>query len=537
MTVPSFFISLATGYDGKIEIKNGSIVAENGFSLLAPSGTITLSNVTLYDANGEFTFSAADHSLHFVGNVKLLKDDGEGNTVAANVTVPSTTHIVVESGATLIVKNIVVEQVGDHTLSIELNNTQEEEITVQGEFTATGENDEIISSTTTIKTFAELADAAANGFEMRLGADIAVTGQVVFNGEATLDLNGYTIYNEVDIWHGGDWSLISVQSGTLTVTGNGTMLAKENDCYTMDVRDGANLVIENGTFVGNIHAIYVYEGNLTVNGGKFSVQQPYDAKTPYGFTLNMWDTNRANGKATITVKGGTFYKFDPSNNVAEGPATCFTAEGYASNPDGDYYTVAPITTVTTYAQFAAAAAAGNNVRLGSDIDMEGCIFFENSAMLDLNGYTLYNEQDIWSDTDWSLISVQSGTLTVTGNGTMLAKENDCYTMDVRDGANLVIENGTFVGNIHAIYVYEGNLTVNGGKFSVQQPYDAKTPYGFTLNMWDTNRANGTATITVKGGTFYKFDPSNNVAEGPQTSFMAEGYSSTEEGDYFVVSKD
>ena len=83
ITVPSFTLALASTFEGKIEICNGSIVAENGISLSAQGGTIILNNVTMFDENGEFTLSAANHSLHFVGNVELLKDDGNGNQVAA----------------------------------------------------------------------------------------------------------------------------------------------------------------------------------------------------------------------------------------------------------------------------------------------------------------------------------------------------------------------------------------------------------------------------------------------------------------------
>ncbi len=35
--------------------------------------------------------------------------------------------------------------------------------------------------------------------------------------------------------------------------------------------------------------------------------------------------------------------------------------------------------------------------------------------------------------------------------------------------------------------------------------------------------NGTANIIVKGGTFVNFDPSNNLAEGEGTNFVADGY--------------
>nr|MBO4517863.1 hypothetical protein [Clostridia bacterium] len=342
ITVPSFSIALASGFDGKIEIYNGSIIATGGISLTAASGTVILNNVSMFDENGEFNLAAASNSLHFVGNVEFRKNDGNGNSVAANVVIPSTTHVVVESGATLILKSIVVDQVGNSALSIELNNSQVAEIIIDGAYTASGNNQSVIKPLITANTFAELQSAAENGYNVRLGSDVAMEAQVVFTESATLDLNGKTLYNNGDdIWNTETfkWSFISVQGGTLTIVGNGKMLTKEGDCYAADVRDGANLVIESGEFIGNVHAVYVYEGSLTVNGGKFSVQQVYSATKPYEFTLNVYDANRINGTASITVNGGSYYKFNPANCAAEGEGTNFVADGYSVNLSGDYYTV------------------------------------------------------------------------------------------------------------------------------------------------------------------------------------------------------
>ena len=124
-----------------------------------------------------------------------------------------------------------------------------------------------------------------------------------------------------------------------------------------------------------------------------------------------------------------------------------------------------------------------------------------------------------------MISVQAGALTITGNGALIAKDGDCYAVDVQNkDAKCVIENGTFVGNIHAVYVFEGELTVKGGTYSVQQKYpDANKADGFVLNCYDANYKNSTAKITVTGGTFKIFNPADCCAEGEHTNFCADGY--------------
>jgi hypothetical protein len=168
------------------------------------------------------------------------------------------------------------------------------------------------------------------------------------------------------------------------------------------------------------------------------------------------------------------------------------------------------------------------IKLTADIDVPTNAVVARKVTLDLNGNKLYNTNDIWDDSEgvkvWSIISVvENGDLTITGNGEINSKENDCFAVDVRDGGKLVIENGTFVGNCHAIYVFKGEATINGGHYSILQTFSASQPYQFVLNLYDANRRDGTATLTVTGGEFEKFDPANCEAEGKGTNFVADGY--------------
>ena len=154
-------------------------------------------------------------------------------------------------------------------------------------------------------------------------------------------------------------------------------------------------------------------------------------------------------------------------------------------------------------------------------------------ILNLNGNTIMNTEDIWdkdSGRTWSLISVRGEYLVINGNGSVIAKENDCYAIDVRDGGRLVIEDGFFNGNITAVYAYEGTVEVKGGEFDIQQLNPGPNDKRFMLNCFDANYKNGTAKIIVSGGKFHGFDPGNNLAEGPETNFLAPGYKSVDLGD-------
>lgn len=323
-------------------------------------------------------------------------------------------------------------------------------------------------------------------------------------------------------------ALIVDADTTVNANANGGIDTGINGGYGINVRNGAKLTINGGYYYGGGTAVQVQKGELTINGGIFACE-PYSNPTyGYNFLLNCIDAAYKNETAKIIVKGGVFVNFNPADNTAEGEHTNFVADGYTvvSMKDEDsedtLYEVLPV------------SDALNRISQGEDVDLTISADLATSkeikvngskATINANGKTVANTADIWTDNDWSLVSAQGGAaLTVKGNGTFKAKENDCYAVDVRDGSKLVIEDGTFIGNIHAVYVYEGTAYIKGGFYSVQQKYpDANKANEFVLNCYDANRANGTAKIIVTGGTFVNFNPANCQAEGANTNFVAEGY--------------
>ena len=194
------------------------------------------------------------------------------------------------------------------------------------------------TSTTNVSTYAEFVDALKGTSEViKLEKDILVEAPIVVTREVVLDMNGKTLSNEVDIWDEGAnaWAIISVrEGGVLTVEGNGKIQTKENDCYAIDVMDGGHLVVNDGEFVGNIHAVYVYEGSAQINGGTYSIQQKSEVQgKPNEFVLNLEDAHRKEDTASIVVTGGTFVEFNPQNCKAEGDNTNFVKDGYVATLD------------------------------------------------------------------------------------------------------------------------------------------------------------------------------------------------------------
>ena len=208
-------------------------------------------------------------------------------------------------------------------------------------------------------------------------------------------------------------------------------------------------------------------------------------------------------------------------------ATQDNVENDSFGPDYDKY--ATYYPVLDAAGMKDALVNGGNIKVDANVDVGAdALAVTKDTTIDMNGKTLTTTADIWDEStgDWSLISARNGAkLTITGNGTFKAKENDSFAVDVQDSATVTIENGTFIGNVHAVYVYEGTAYIKGGFYSVQQKYNvAGKENEFVLNCYDANRNAGTAKIIVTGGTFVNFNPANCQAEGPNTNFVADGYS-------------
>ena len=207
-----------------------------------------------------------------------------------------------------------------------------------------------------------------------------------------------------------------------------------------------------------------------------------------------------------------------------------------NEPDNDI----DIVNVKDEASLRALFATGGEAKLAADLVLDRAIAVAagKEVTLDLNGKTVSNTADLWNESiaSWSLLSVRGGSLTIKGAGTLQAKENDCFAVDVQDGGTVVIEDGTYVGNVHAVYVYEGTAEIKGGKYSIQQLSSNPDPYGYVLNCYDKNRENGIAKIIVTGGEFVKFNPADCAAEGAHTNFLADGYKSTQIGDSYFVTK-
>ena len=163
-----------------------------------------------------------------------------------------------------------------------------------------------------------------------------VTESLVITKDVVLNLNGHKIVSEGDTFE-------VKAGGKLTINGNGTIAGGKDGIgsWTAIWANGGEVVINGGTFsVGGDSSTedITHQNDViyTKNGGSVVINGGYFKNDGTIWTLNEHDSNRG----TIIVKGGTFENWDPANNVSEGPATNFVANGYESVKEGNNYVVA-----------------------------------------------------------------------------------------------------------------------------------------------------------------------------------------------------
>lgn len=242
-----------------------------------------------------------------------------------------------------------------------------------------------------------LIDNAIENTVVKLTSDIVVAETTVVSKNITVDLNGYTVKNTEDIWNDDTktWSLISVRNGGILTlldssdAGTGTLCAKENDCFAVDVRNGGMLIIESGNYIGNISSVYVHSGTAYINGGYYKVQQ-ISGINGYGETINCYDTNFKNGTATVIISGGSFYNFNPTD--AAEPADC--NQSYLSKNTKMAYDETANSYVATKREFKIVATTSDRVEaLGVK---DGQLIFvqdEGRVAFDFNGTRVFYDHN------------------------------------------------------------------------------------------------------------------------------------------------
>ena len=556
-TSNGFAMLYGTFSGNELTVPEGCFLDNNRLNYFATANADALYEITFGDGTVKRTADSTNITGGNIKQIKLLNDvtggwtlDNTVYSVGPEVVLDLNTHTLsfgstISRNATLSVYNKVTIKNG----TIKYDGTKRGAIDLVGSGDLTIASDVIIDGGNTYGIFTSGTSkltvngtVKANGFYAIAGNGSKTAGNIdscditVNEGAVISAPNGIAIYHPelgtVTV-NGGTISGhtgIELCAGKLVVSGGSITSTGDNWDATGSqnaILDGAAISIINRDYPGGVPTAVITGGTIKATGTGLTVKA-YDYT---GNTVAEW----SNVSESVNISGGTFSSIP--NNM---DALC--ADGFTpvANSNGTYTVVEEATSVVAsigtkkFASLEAAVAAakdGDTITLLDNVVLTKTLIIKDKTItLDLNGKTISNSTDIWNDVtanDWSLISVRNGgNLTINdtvGGGALKAKENDCYALDVQDAdTTLTVNAGTYVGNISAIYAFDGKVTINGGHFSIQQKKTDGDPYRFTLNCYDSNYKAGSAGFTVNGGTFENFDPRNNPAEGAGTSFVAEG---------------
>ncbi len=404
----------------------------------------------------------------------------------------------------------------------------------------------------------------------------------------SVNLNGKTVKNATDLWENpsvpNSWSLFSVRGtdSKLTLSGDGDVIAKANDCYAIDVQGGGHLVIEGGHYNGNIHAVYVTEGVAEIKGGTFEVQQKYpDAEKADEFVLNCLDENYKNGTAKIIVTGGTFIGFNPGDCKAEGNGTNFVAPGYASIANGTaadgrtIWKVVPAVEATTEAELEGSFKRGSVTAISSNISTATITTCHSKSNLVFKNGSVLKLEPTETGSLYTLSVRKNSNLTISDNGSIIAPvlinpnptKSQAAAIEVGVQAysgivniydNVTLEGNSGAAGSYALRLVNGTANIYGGHFKTAGGLNGDSEciylqsikpwrgtyrqcnlniYGgvfettgdakYLINCKDEPYKDGKCAIKIMGGIFVGFNPADNTAEGAHTNFVAPGYKSVE----------
>ena len=407
-------------------------------------------------------------------------------------------------------------------------------------------------------TYTSLADAfavAKDGDTIMLlkntnGNGIKVLPNTFANNGLTVDFNGY-VYTVGGVLVGSattgtnafqlnQGNKITFKNGSIVGVTEGTKPAEDTPDWkgapAIVLQNYCNLVLDNMIVTGGDETVYTMSNNCgdivinntTINAGK---AQGYK-DGPYAF--DVYGGFQSYGNVTVKVDGNSVINGDievahgdraKNNNANTLILGDCTVNGNILKSDGTL-------------NFAGNVTLNGNVNVTENKDdAANRIIVTGATTLNLNGKIITPNDMGNNDTNFTALIVDADTTINAGvNGGIDTQTNGGYGINVRNGATLTINGGTYYGGGTAVQVQKGTLVINDGAFEVE-PYSNPTyGYKFLINCIDAAYKDGTAKIMVRGGSFVNYDPSDSASENPRGNFVDEGYSCTEDNGVWTVTK-
>ena len=393
---------------------------------------------------------------------------------------------------------------------------------------------------TAIRTYGDISGGTPNRVEVA-GSDADDISSEILNAPASSTI---VINNEVDVNNGSTITLptpategsdLNIQFNTAPSTLSTTPLVLSQEGNNS--KDNKVKVVMPSSATGLNVNVNMPNTTTTLEGGSYDNVQSSTAENTLIVLANTTIENLTVLKGNVRLAQGATIS---SITLGDGVSITLILENGATQPTG----LPAGVTVMSAAEWDLRKAIDNaanseTVTIEENVEITSPIIIEKQLTISLNGKEI--TAGVWDedgDTNSYVFWVKNGgTLTINGTGTI--KSSDAYySMAVwADGGTVNINGGEYYNGgdgCDLIYAkHNGIVNISAGTFKATQ--NTGTEPG-TRNEYSALNLHGTypGKIIVTGGSFYKFNPAFNVSENPKQNFVAAGYSSVANGDWYEV---
>lgn len=480
-------------------------------------------------------------------------ENGENIILGGDVTLGGTEPLVIESETTA-----TIDLNGN---SLDLNGkliTLGEGSTLNLVNNATSTVARSASEDVTITSTSDIIKASANSkINIGAGVNLETSGANSCCIWIPNGANGVTVKSEGNLKCTSAGAAVISHNGNLTsgsIEINGGSVVHEAD-VAIYIAGKADLIICGDAVVEGTTAVEIRGGSLTISGGEINGTGNPGSATPNGngsttvgaaVAISQHNTNHA---ITATISGGTFtginalYEADLQADDQVASDVTLSVTGGTFNGKVSSMSCANFITGGTLADASAFdyLASEAEVTLGADMTLSNYIEIrDKQVVINLNDHSITHPATSEASYKDVFEVYGTGELTINGEGSVVAEDGYCF---YATGDSKVTINGGYYFSPVSIVDARKNavVTIIAGEFVVDGSNNPDGDYGqkFTLNLRDKtgNYVGELSEIVVKGGKYYKFDPANNESNGEGTNYLAEGYSSVPDGDYYKVTKD
>ena len=416
-------------------------------------------------------------------------------------------------------------------------------------------------TSTKVATPAELKAAIEAGVNVTLTADInldetrAAAAGLVLNKDVVIDGNGFALstsavraiqiidaknvtVKNLTLNAGGERGIQLQGEGQTLVVENVKAVSANRTLNVTATAENCNVHVSNSEFTG-LTPINVWGANhnVTLDNVVVTCADNTDAEN-YAAIYNAAENTTIvvnGGKVIVSGDSYTYGIFEDTAAVVFN-GTEGNLENCVNHAFAIYYGVDRYTFPTIEKAYEA-AQDGDIIVLCQNVQIDAPLHVSKNIVFNLNGKNISIDREGVEKQDYVFAVFEGGKLTINGEGNVAAGEANTSVAVWAYGGDVVINGGNYTNageGCDLILADKGSVVeINGGTFKAverKDGVDGTNEKYSALNCID----NSGSSFVVQGGRYFKFDPANNASENPAVNFVADGYKSVQDGDWFEV---